>query len=108
MRGQQGFDDRPQLVIDQLLHAQDEANASPGVKKSALKKPFHIVQLDLGATDPLARGATAWLRLHGVHVLNVAGPRESKRPGIYAATFAFLEALDQGYDPPRVAASPNS
>jgi hypothetical protein len=70
-----------------------------------LKKPFHVVQLDLGATDPLARGATTWLRLHGVHVLNVAGPRESKRPGIYAATFAFLEALDQGYDPPRVAAS---
>jgi hypothetical protein len=35
-------------------------------------------------------GILKWLRLWNVHVLNVAGPRESKCPGIQAATIACL------------------
>ncbi|MBL0353825.1 MAG: hypothetical protein IPP03_14645 [Dechloromonas sp.] len=34
-----------------------------------------------------------WLRDHHIGILNVAGPRECKRPGIYRATLAFLDWL---------------
>lgn len=34
-----------------------------------------------------------WLEGRGIHVLNVAGPRESREPGIQAATRAALVAL---------------
>ena len=34
-----------------------------------------------------------WLAANAITVLNVAGPRESKRPGVYAAAYRCLEAL---------------
>jgi predicted Rossmann fold nucleotide-binding protein DprA/Smf involved in DNA uptake len=53
-------------------------------------KPCLVVQLDnaghLGSLE-----VTNWLMEHGIRVLNVAGPRESKRPGIYRQSFEFLE-----------------
>jgi hypothetical protein len=54
------------------------------------KKPCLI--LDLNAQpDPTA--ARAWADQHGVRELNVAGPRESSRPGIYAEAVAFLRKV---------------
>jgi hypothetical protein len=45
-------------------------------------------------TDPPApEEAAKWVRREGVRDLNVAGPRESEAPGIYAEAFAFLTAL---------------
>ncbi len=35
----------------------------------------------------------AWLTRHRIQVLNVAGPRESQRPGIYEAACAALRLL---------------
>ncbi|MGE5190221.1 MAG: putative molybdenum carrier protein [Gemmatimonadota bacterium] len=47
--------------------------------------------LDLGEdAEPGAVGR--WIAEHGIAVLNVAGPRESKRPGIYGRAAAFLRA----------------
>ncbi|MGC8917424.1 MAG: putative molybdenum carrier protein [Thermoanaerobaculum sp.] len=55
-----------------------------------LGKPFLVVD----PTDPQAlERTTRWLRQIPVAVLNVAGPRESQRPGIYACALAFLRAL---------------
>ena len=34
-----------------------------------------------------------WLKKHSIAVLNVAGPRESKRPGVYAAAMRSLKYL---------------
>lgn len=34
-----------------------------------------------------------WLGLHPVHILNVAGPRESKAPGIEAMTYSLMSAV---------------
>ena len=52
-----------------------------------LRRP--LLRVDLaGAPDPAV--VHDWLRAHGVRVLNVAGPRESQRPGIYAEARAFL------------------
>lgn len=50
--------------------------------------------LSLDPTAPAALAAAAdWIRRHGVRVLNVAGPRESAQPGLYAAARDFLERL---------------
>ena len=38
-------------------------------------------------------GAVAWLAASGAAVLNVAGPRESEAPGVYAAALAFVGAV---------------
>jgi hypothetical protein len=37
-----------------------------------------------------------WLRARGVRDLNVAGPRESEKPGAYAEAKAFLDVLLRG------------
>ena len=53
-------------------------------------KPCLIVALEEGIELAAFR---AWLDENRIRVLNVAGPRESKRPGAYAAAVRCLEAL---------------
>jgi len=57
---------------------------------SRYRKPVFVVQVGRGVR---ASQFKAWLRRHRVRVLNVAGPRESKRPGIYRQARALLAAL---------------
>ncbi len=52
-------------------------------------KPCLIVDLD--AADPVA--IIAWLLAQRVNRLNIAGPRESSRPGIYAQASALLRDI---------------
>lgn len=52
-----------------------------------LGKP-HLV-LDL-SQKPSPDAVLVWLQNHAIRKLNVAGPRESKQPGIYERTIAFL------------------
>lgn len=59
-----------------------------------LGKPHFVVQLDSGVSIETETSVVAWLRQNSIKTLNVAGPRESKRPGIYQATLAFLVRLD--------------
>ena len=56
-------------------------------------KPFFVVQVDEGVTAHMAADVLAWLQAHAIKTLNVAGPRESKRPGIYWLTLDLLENL---------------
>jgi hypothetical protein len=39
------------------------------------------------------RGFRDWLGLNNIRVLNIAGPRESKQPGIYAQACKVLQQL---------------
>jgi len=55
-----------------------------------LGKP-HLV-LDL-AKPPRVATVHAWVREHRITTLNVAGPRESTSPGIYAQASQFLRAV---------------
>jgi hypothetical protein len=55
-----------------------------------LGRPLLTLDLD-AAPDPAP--AADWLRRQGVRVLNVAGPRESGAPGIYAQALGWLETL---------------
>lgn len=54
------------------------------------RKPYFVVQLE-GNPDSCA--AASWLRKLNVQVLNIAGPRESKRPGAYLQALRYLERL---------------
>lgn len=59
-----------------------------------LGKPCLVVQLDEGVTVTAVEAVVAWLRQAGVRRLNVAGPRESKRPGIGKLTRELLEGVE--------------
>lgn len=59
-----------------------------------LGKPLLVVPLDAGVTRESAAGVLAWLREHQIQTLNVAGPRESQRPGIYRLTGELLMAVN--------------
>lgn len=54
------------------------------------ERPCLVVDLD----DPPSPGSVvAWFRTNGVGVLNVAGPRESTRPGISGRAAAYLDEV---------------
>ena len=55
-------------------------------------KPCRVVALEDGIDPTTFRD---WLAANQIAVLNVAGPRESKRPGVYAAAYRCLAALIQ-------------
>lgn len=59
------------------------------------KKPYLVAQMDQDIEHDDVRRALEWIRAHGIVVLNVAGPRESKRPGIYRLAMSFLDQMDQ-------------
>jgi hypothetical protein len=53
-------------------------------------KPFLVIDLS-SEDDPFT--VLNWGRKEKVQVLNVAGPRESENPGIYAQALAFLKQI---------------
>ena len=61
-------------------------------------KPVLVVDLKASSNDDDTRLAEvrAWIAENGIRVLNIAGPRESTRPGIRDAAAAFLRALLAG------------
>jgi hypothetical protein len=59
-----------------------------------LNKPCLVVQLDHGVTAKAAASVGEWVRMYQIETLNVAGPRESKRPGIYRLTRELLDGVD--------------
>jgi hypothetical protein len=65
-------------------------------------KPVCVVALDADDLAAEVGRVRGWLAAHRIAVLNVAGPRESKRPGVYRQALAFLEALNALPDAQRV------
>lgn len=63
-----------------------------------LEKPVHHVPYgETNNRDGMLWGFRQWLKEYDIHILNVAGNRESVAPGIQAFTRAFLiEALTGG------------
>ena len=55
-----------------------------------LRKPCLIIGLS-GTADP--SGMLEWVERQHVRTLNVAGPRESKSPGVYEASVALMRRL---------------
>ncbi len=68
-------------------------------------RPLHIATMN----DPIDQRFIRWLATHNINTLNVAGPRESKEPGIQKMAFeALIDVLGPelppvdafGWDPP--------
>lgn len=59
-----------------------------------LNKPHLVVQLDHGVTAEVVASVIEWFHQREIKTLNVAGPRESKRPGIYRLTRELLTEVD--------------
>lgn len=59
-------------------------------------KPYLIIQLD--AARPNMATLAEWLEQNNIHVLNVAGPRESKTPGVHQLACRFLDEFFQNSD----------
>jgi len=62
-------------------------------------KPLLIIDISRTAVEDAAKAIRRWVEENAIFVLNVAGPRESQRPGIYRRTRALLELVfshDQG------------
>lgn len=67
-----------------------------------LLKPFFIVDLIGEDVTSAVRRVEEWLISTRPQILNVAGPRESKSPGIYSQTLhilkpVFRKLIDNGY-----------
>ncbi len=58
-----------------------------------LGKPHLLVLLDQGVREEALNQVREWLQNRPVETLNVAGPRESKWPGIYRLTYDLLEGV---------------
>ena len=54
------------------------------------KRPFLVASLD---DEQAIASVRLWIEEHSIETLNIAGPRASSAPGIYADTRRFLEAL---------------
>ena len=54
------------------------------------RKPYLIVDLKKKIEPKAVR---EWASAHKIHVLNVSGPRESKKPGIYEKAKRFLQGI---------------
>ena len=61
-----------------------------------LGKPHLVIQLDELTLDEAAKQVRVWLGEGRFSALNVAGPREEKRPGIYASVIALLDVCFLG------------
>ncbi len=59
----------------------------------AAGKPLLVVDISRTTTADAVKAIRLWIEENGVSILNVAGPRESQRPGIYEKTRALLECL---------------
>ncbi|MES9874838.1 MAG: putative molybdenum carrier protein, partial [Candidatus Sedimenticola sp. 6PFRAG7] len=70
--------------------ALDGGTAATQVYAEKHKRPCLVVALD---QKPETEPVINWLKQHGVQVLNVAGPREEKCPGINGRAYIFLKAL---------------
>lgn len=56
-----------------------------------MKKPYRVFQLDHSNLEEVAPEIVEWLTGVRLNMLNIAGPREEKRPGVYAVVFSVLD-----------------
>jgi len=57
------------------------------------RKPYRVIDAAIGPSDQAGVEAAAFVKQHGIRVLNVAGPRASSDPEIYAYTRQTVAAM---------------
>lgn len=74
-----------------LTHGEPLGGTAQTIEEATrLQKPCLVIDL---TNQPSATTVLAWAKRHRVRILNVAGPRETKSPGIYKEASAFLRTL---------------
>lgn len=56
-------------------------------------KPFVVIQIDDVPLSEAVELFSSWVEMNKISSLNFAGPREEKRPGIYALVGKFLNTV---------------
>jgi hypothetical protein len=56
-------------------------------------KPLLVIDISRTAVEDAINAIRRWIEENTISALNVAGPRESQRPGIYGRTRALLELV---------------
>ena len=77
------------LVVN--IGALDGGTRQTVVFAEQARKPLLVLALDCQPLPDAASALRYWLTCHQPQVLNVAGPRESKRPGVWTLTKALLD-----------------
>ena len=70
-----------------------QINNVPGAPPRKHNKPHLVIQLD--AARPNVPTLAEWFDQNNIRVLNVAGPRESKTPGVHQLACRFLDEFFQ-------------
>lgn len=71
-------------------------DGTPLTEQCAVKhgRPLLVFEIGADPSEADVKRFRAWIDKHSIRILNVAGPRESHRPGaVYARTKLWLEAL---------------
>lgn len=77
------------LVVN--IGALDGGTRQTVVFAEQARKPLLVLALDCQSLPDAAGALRNWLTCHQPQVLNVAGPRESNRPGVWLLTIALLD-----------------
>lgn len=85
------------LVI--VLGPLDRGTRATVAAARRLSRPFLVLDLSVQSAEAACVRTAAWIGRENIRVLNVAGPRESAAPGIYALARAFLKSLFAGPGP---------
>ncbi|GHU39308.1 hypothetical protein AGMMS50256_39150 [Betaproteobacteria bacterium] len=93
-RTRRNVEDSDGTLIINLGGELKDGTLATQVFANKMNKPHLVVPLDSGITMEAVGSIIDWLRQHSIKALNIAGPRESKRPGIYRLTRELLEAVD--------------
>lgn len=75
-----------------ILHQGELTGGTAQTADIAVRLGKPSLALDL-TMAPDVSAVLAWVKVHGIRVLNVAGPRESKTSGVYLQASAFLHRL---------------
>jgi hypothetical protein len=94
------YDERTRQNIDDsdgtlILVANLSIDISPGTMLThdylkQVKKPHLLINL---SQETSIATLINWVKINNIHILNIAGPRESQVPGIYLLTRKFLSQL---------------
>src|SRR5262249_31202399 len=91
-----------------ILTIGDPRGGTAFTARSAARRGKPCLVIDLSSElDGAVEKTRSWIAQHGVRTLNVAGPRESQRPGIRRRAKSFLgELLSRGGHAPSPHVSP--
>ena len=92
-------DSEATLILDFMQGRPETGVISKGTELAvrtaiALDKPLHRVRISASSSNsPVTEEVSRWMDANNIEILNVAGPRESEAPGIYATAFTLITDL---------------